>query len=94
MKDMKKVILKLTLVAAFVVSAGYSVYTSQVNEELSDLALANIEALAGGELGGNTVDCYSSSLPKKGATYYDCGLCRREYNSKGDGNARQCIVRN
>ena len=47
---MKKVILKLTLVAAFVVSAGYSVYTSQVNEDLSDLALANIEALAGGEL--------------------------------------------
>ena len=49
MKAMKKVILKLTLVAAFVVSAGYSLYTSQVNEDLSDLALANIEALARGE---------------------------------------------
>lgn len=90
---MKKILLKTTFLVA-IVSAGYSVYASQVSEELSDLALANIEALAGGELGGNTVDCYSSSLPKKGATYYDCGLCRREYNSKGDGNARQCIVRN
>ena len=56
MKDMKKVILKLTLVAAFVVSAGYSLYTSQVNEDLSDLALANIEALAGGESIGRD-DC-------------------------------------
>ena len=71
---MKKVILKLTLVAAFVVSAGYSVYTSQVNEELSDLALANIEALAGGESDRWCPDsCKEWSGNSGGGIACDCG---------------------
>ena len=45
---MKKVI-KLAFVAAFVAVAGYGVYTNQTSDAMSDLALANVEALARGE---------------------------------------------
>lgn len=45
-KEMKKNILKATLVAAFTLLAGYNVYSSQKAEGMSDLALANVEALA------------------------------------------------
>ena len=40
----------ILLVAAFTLVAGYSVYQSQQKEQLSDIALANVEALAGGEV--------------------------------------------
>ena len=48
-KEMKKNILKVTLVAAFALIAGFNVYNSQKPEGMSDLALANVEALASGE---------------------------------------------
>lgn len=63
-------------------------------KEYNELALENIEALASGESGGNTVDCYSNSESKRGASYYDCGTCSRQFNSKGTGNMRQCTVSN
>jgi hypothetical protein len=67
---------------------------SQNDNLLSDLALANVEALASGEGGGsgNTVTCYSSSESKSGATYYDCGSCTRQFNSKGTGSSGTCIA--
>ena len=40
----------ILLVAAFTLVAGYSVYQSQQKEQLSDIALENVEALAGGEV--------------------------------------------
>ncbi|WP_455665273.1 NVEALA domain-containing protein [Phocaeicola sp.] len=43
---MKKNILKVSLVAAFALFAGYNVYSSQKSDVMSDLALANMEALA------------------------------------------------
>ena len=46
---MKKNILKATLVAAFGLIAGVNVYNSQKSDVMSDLALANVEALATGE---------------------------------------------
>ena len=46
---MKKNILKTTLVATFALLAGYNVYNSQKAEGMSELALANVEALADGE---------------------------------------------
>ena len=49
---MKKNILKATLVAAFVLIAGFNVYNVQKSDVMSDLALANVEALAGGEGSG------------------------------------------
>lgn len=49
---MKKNILKATLVAAFALFAGYNVYTSQKSDVMSDLTLANVEALAHNEAVG------------------------------------------
>lgn len=49
---MKKTVFKILFVAAFTMVAGYSVYSSQQNAEMSDLTMANIEALARGESGG------------------------------------------
>ena len=47
---MKKLIIRITLVAAFAFAAGYNVYTSQRNVEMSDLAMENVETLASGEV--------------------------------------------
>lgn len=55
---MKK-ILKVTLIAIFVTFVGISFYISQKSVFVSDLALANIEALAWGELPEVTVTCDS-----------------------------------
>jgi len=52
---MKKSILKIVFASAFALVASYSVYASQQKVEMSDLAIANVEALAGGESG--TVKC-------------------------------------
>lgn len=43
---MKKNFIKVAFVAAFASIAGYGVYTSQQKVEISDLAKANVEALA------------------------------------------------
>lgn len=48
---MKKRILKIVFASAFALVAGYSVYASQQKVEMSDLALANVEALANRETG-------------------------------------------
>ena len=52
---MKKNILKATLVAAFGLIAGFNVYNSQKSDVMSELALANVEALADDE--SVTVEC-------------------------------------
>lgn len=48
---MMRKIIKIAFVAVFAAIAGYSVYMNQSTTELSDLALANVEALADGEWG-------------------------------------------
>ena len=57
MKKRTYVALSIVLV---IISAGYNIYQNQKTETtLSDLALANVEALANtGEGGGETVKCY------------------------------------
>ena len=45
---MKRNIIRVALLAVFAFVAGYSVYTSQKETAMSDLAMANVEALAGG----------------------------------------------
>ena len=45
---MKKNIIRAALFAVFAFVAGYGVYTSQKETPMSDLAMANVEALAGG----------------------------------------------
>ena len=49
---MKGKSLKVTIVAAFALIAGFNVYNVQKSDVMSDLALANVEALAGGEGSG------------------------------------------
>lgn len=48
--NMKKLV-KITVVVAFALIAGYGVYANQKTDAMSDLALANVEALASGEWG-------------------------------------------
>ena len=48
--------IKIAFVAAFAAIAGYGVYANQKTDVMSDLALANIEALADG--GEGSGDCY------------------------------------
>ena len=48
---MKKKIIGSVFVVAFAMVAGYNVYCSQKPAEMSDMALANVEALAVGESG-------------------------------------------
>ena len=48
---MRKNILKITFAAALAVVAGVTAYQAQDKEVMSDLALANVEALANGEGG-------------------------------------------
>ena len=45
-KEMKKNILKATLVAAFALLTGHNIHNFFKTEDMSDLALANVEALA------------------------------------------------
>ena len=54
-------------VAAFAAIAGYGVYANQKTDVMSDLALANIEALADG--GEGSGDCY-------GCAIYAIGICK------------------
>ncbi len=46
---MKK-FMKIAFVAAFAAIAGYNIYSNQKTVALSDLALSNVEALAGWEI--------------------------------------------
>ncbi len=47
-------IIKTLFVAAFALVAGYSVYSTQQNTKMSDLAMANIEALSQTETSGSS----------------------------------------
>ena len=62
--------------AVFAFVAGYGVYTSQKETAMSDLAMANVEALASGESGGNHITCYSGS----GSSFLcKCSTCTWQY---------------
>lgn len=58
--NMKK-LLKYTFIAALVAVAGYGSYTSLKTETISDLLLANVEALA--EYEGGSSDCETYCTP-------------------------------
>lgn len=50
---MKKRILKIGILAAIALVAGYNAYNAQGTTEISDTMLANVEALASGETNGD-----------------------------------------
>ena len=67
LKSSMKKMIKIAFVAAFAAIAGYGVYANQKTDVMSDLALANIEALADG--GEGSGDCY-------GCAIYAIGICK------------------
>lgn len=70
-------VLKIMLVSTLILISGYNVYISQQEEvEMSDLAMANVEALAEGE-GRLLVGCDGSSVVI--ICKRTCWSCYREY---------------
>lgn len=74
---MKKNILLSVLLLALLATAGYVVHKSMKSDAgLNDLALANVEALANGEMKGSGT-CYNSITLKEGSNVIlYCGTCR------------------
>lgn len=80
--------LKIAFVTVFAAAAGYGVYTSQKSEVMSDLAMANVEALADPE----SSDCNNKNGYRQWSTsgflehkkeFYDCCSKLQEgYNPK------------
>ena len=65
---MKKNIIKSTMIAAVAIFAGYNVYQANVKtEELSDIMMANVEALAQNESG-------SKDYPDRYPLTMKCGV--------------------
>lgn len=67
-------ITKTALALVVSLTAGYGVYTSQQKSELSELALANVEALANGESTGKR-KCYNSITTMEGSQIFYCQTC-------------------
>lgn len=65
--------LKSAMVLAVALTAGYGVYTSQQETELSELALANVEALANGESNWCRDNCKEWKGNSGGGIACDCG---------------------
>ena len=76
---MKKNILKVTLVAAFALLISYNVYTSLKSETMSELTLANVEALAQHEGGGGGGGW--GEYPN--IFYQECSTCYTSYSNLG-----------
>lgn len=68
---MKK--LKIAMVAMVAAVAGYGVYQNRTKEVISELTLANVEALASGEsLGGYTSHSFKCPPPKEYKNQITC----------------------
>ena len=72
------------LVAAFTLVAGYAVYQSQQKEQMSDLALENVEALANDE-NSNTGTLYGNAA----GTAFCC--CPGSSRTCGASKCSNCI---
>ena len=80
MKNFKKTTLALVVTLA----TGYGVYTSQQKPELSELALANIEALANGENSSSiTAHCDPVSIVVTSKCFVICPSCYTEWRPFG-----------
>jgi hypothetical protein len=87
---MKKKILSGIVLFTIAAIAAWNVNLNSQSNELSDISLANVEALATESGTGNVVDCYSESEAEVGTTYYDCGSCTMQNDKKSKGNSRTC----
>lgn len=76
---MKKNILKLVFASVSALVAGYSVYASQQEVEMSDLAMANVEALASGENIVSGDPCWNANYDADKPKAVKCGTpCKHE----------------
>lgn len=76
---MKKII--FTVLLAIIVLTGYNIYSSQDQKAVSELALANVEALAAdSEASGAKVKCYTSFSYELGSSVVDCTTCTTRDN--------------
>ena len=83
MIELLKKIIKFTFVTAIVAVAGYNVYESQsVMNGMSEFALANVEALAGGEDNWGCPNCGTCT-----GTFY---VCESDYDSWWNDAQRNC----
>jgi hypothetical protein len=73
---MKKKMMGIIAIVAVAAVTGYNVYTSQKNVKLSDLALANIEALASSGEGFQS-DCNTYCM----TSYFDTCIIRYTNNT-------------
>ena len=82
---MKKNIIKVALVAVVGLIAGVNVFNAQKSDVLSDIALANVEALAS--------DSENTGLPWRGYVMnYQESCCEYEglYSLECSGNYERC----
>ena len=86
---MKKNIIKTTMIAVVAIFAGYNVYQSNMNSnELSDVMLANVEALAQSEGFVDDGTCYKSISTAAGSQVRYCGTCTFIPKSIGDWSSK------
>ena len=85
---MKKII-GIFSIAALAVTVFMN--TNINNDSNTDLVSLIAMNTANAESGGS-VTCYSESRAKSGATYYDCGDCTKQFNSKGYGSSSTCTT--
>ncbi len=69
---MRRNFLKMVFVAVVVMVIGTYVFNAQKSEGLSDVALANVEALANGESSGTTTWMCEDTTDN---CYAKCGIC-------------------
>ena len=74
---MKTKLIKFAFAGAIAIMAGINVFNAQKSVVLSDVAMANVEALADYEDSGTEqIKCYSSLVYEKGASVVDCSTCQ------------------
>ncbi len=85
--EMKKNILKVAFVVAIALVSGINMFNSHKTETLSDIVLANVEALAlDNEIGGSVheLTCGQSGLKMCEA---ECGRCVVKLKAWGNGGS-------
>ena len=87
---MKRKVIFGVAISAMVAFMAFTMNFNLTDETIPTMTLANIEALASSEATGNTVDCFSESKYKHGASYYDCGTCCNKEDKEGKGGKRTC----
>ena len=84
---------KSAMALVVALAAGYGVYTSQQKNELPELALANVEALADGESVQGENQCYQVYTPAdwfhKDQVFVDCYTCTQKKGRNFD-KSRYC----